>query len=461
MNEQIKFDVIKSLVDHGCNNKLRAALKLGCTIRTINRMVVGYKKQGKSFFIHGNTGRVPINKTPESLKSKIIELYKSKYFDANFEHFKELLEENENINISVSNITSILESVDIYSPKITRKKRKRIKIELKEKLKETTNIKKKLEIKTNQVRLEDAHPRKPRSKYFGEMIQMDASSYNWFGDIKTNLHLAIDDASGRVVGAYFDTEETLDGYYHIFYQILLKYGIPYSFFTDNRSVFVYNNQNGKSIENNSHTQFAYACKQLGVEIITSSVPQSKGRIERLNGSFQSRLPIELRLANVKTINEANNFIKKYIAKYNNRFALPIKNFTSVFESAPSKQKLNYILAVLSNRKIDSGHSIKFKNKYYKLIDCNGNQKFFIKGTNALVIQAFNKKIYCTVNKNVYLLEQILNHKTKSKNFDSNINTIKTKKKYTPPMNHPWRRYEFIKFINSQKHNKNNQLDFSA
>ena len=130
MNEQVKFDVIKSLVDHGCKNKLRASLKLGCTIRTINRMILGYKKQGKSFFIHGNTGRAPVNKTPETLKTKIIKLYKTKYFDANFEHFKELLEENENIILSVSNLTKILESAEIYSPKMTRQKRKRIKIEL-------------------------------------------------------------------------------------------------------------------------------------------------------------------------------------------------------------------------------------------------------------------------------------------------------------------------------------------
>ena len=81
MNEHVKFDVIKSLVDHGCKNKLRASLKLGCTIRTINRMIVGYKKQGKSFFIHGNTGRAPVNKTPETLKTKIIKLYKTKYFE--------------------------------------------------------------------------------------------------------------------------------------------------------------------------------------------------------------------------------------------------------------------------------------------------------------------------------------------------------------------------------------------
>lgn len=283
---------------------------------------------------------------------------------------------------------------------------------------------------------------------------MDASSFNWFGNTKINLHLAIDDATGCVVGAYFDTEETLDGYYHIFHQILLKYGIPYSFLTDNRTVFIYNSQNDKSVENNYHTQFAYACKQLGVEIKTSSVPQSKGRIERLNATFQSRLPIELRLANITTLEEANIYLKKYISKYNKKFSLPIRKFKSVFEEAPSKQKLNYILAVLSERKIDSGHSIKFKNKFYRLLDGGGNQVFFKNGTEVIVIQAFNKKLYASLDDKVYALDEIQTHQSSSKNFDNDNTKVKKTKKHIPPMNHPWRKDMFKMFINSYS-KKNN------
>ena len=51
--------------------------------------------------------------------------------------------------------------------------------------------------------------------------------------------LAIDDASGVVTGAWFDTQETLNGYYHVFEQILTDYGIPYKFLTDKRTVFTY------------------------------------------------------------------------------------------------------------------------------------------------------------------------------------------------------------------------------
>ena len=461
MNEQVKFAVIKSLVDHGCKNKDRAAIKLGCTRRHINRMIAGYKKYGKGFFVHGNTGRAPINKTPEKLKQKVVNLYKTKYYDANFEHFKELLEEHENIILSVSNITTILEKTKIYSQRKKKKKKKRIKIMLRKQLENISSEKQKTELKSSIVNLEDAHPRRPRCAYFGEMIQMDASQIVWFGDKKTCLHLAIDDALGRVVGGYFDTEETLNGYYHVLAQILSKYGIPYSFYTDNRTVFIYKLQRDKSLENDSHTQFAYACKQLGIEIKTTSVPQAKGRIERLNGSFQSRLPIELRLANIKTIGEANKFLKNFIIKYNNKFALPIKSVKSVFEESPTKSKINLTLSVLSERKIDSGHCIKFQNKYYKFIDGGGNQVFFKRDTDAIVIKAFNNKLYASVNDRVFILEEMISHEYKSKNFDMDYKKTKVKKKYIPPMSHPWKKYEFNKFINYQLQNNNSKIELSA
>lgn len=70
---------------------------------------------------------------------------------------------------------------------------------------------------------EKSHPSRPRKKYQGELIQMKAGSYHWE---LTHLHLAIDDSSGNIVGAYFDTQETIKGYYHVLHQILTKQGIP-------------------------------------------------------------------------------------------------------------------------------------------------------------------------------------------------------------------------------------------
>ena len=125
MDEQKKYEVIKSLADHPTPNKQRAALTLGCTVRHINRMLNGYKKQGKAYFIHGNRGRKPANTISTETRNLIVDLYRNKYYDANFEHFTELLEKYEQIRISSSAVSSILEAEYILSPKVTKAKKKK------------------------------------------------------------------------------------------------------------------------------------------------------------------------------------------------------------------------------------------------------------------------------------------------------------------------------------------------
>ena len=97
MDEQKKYEVIKSLADHPAPNKQRAALTLGCTVRHINRMLKGYKEHGKAYFIHGNRGRKPANTIPNETRNLVVDLYRNKYYDANFEHFTELLGKHEDI----------------------------------------------------------------------------------------------------------------------------------------------------------------------------------------------------------------------------------------------------------------------------------------------------------------------------------------------------------------------------
>ena len=117
MDEQIKYEVIKSLADHPDGNKDRAALTLGCSKRHINRMLAGYKKYGKEFFVHGNKGRKPATTIPDETRRSIVDLYRTKYYDAIFRHFSELLEKHEQITISPSSVANILESEYILSPK--------------------------------------------------------------------------------------------------------------------------------------------------------------------------------------------------------------------------------------------------------------------------------------------------------------------------------------------------------
>lgn len=448
MKKNHVYKVIKELVDHK-GNKNRAALVLGCSRRTVDRYINGYKAEGKEYFIHGNSGRIPIHALCKEKRALIVDLYLNKYYDANFAHFRELLEQKEGITVSETTVRNILVEADTLSPLAMRKTRRLLKAKLSAELGLSRTQKEATKIKLKIADIEDAHPRRPRCANFGEMIQMDASLHLWFGSMKATLHIAIDDATGIIVGAWFEEQETLKGYYQVFKQILTNHGIPYMFYTDRRTVFEYRRSGSQDAADDSFTQFSYACNQFGVDIKTTSIPQAKGRIERLIGTVQRRLPVELRLEGVLTIEQANEYLPGYIAKHNAQFALTEKSFPSVFEVKPSMERINMVLAKVAERTVDSGHSIRINNKFYQTINGNGMPIYFYKGTKGLTIQTLDGSMFFTVNEEVYALDEIPLHERTSRNFDFKPIREKPRKRYIPPANHPWRLFSFNSFVKKQ------------
>ncbi len=458
MNEQEKYKIIKELVDHD-GNKNRASKKLNISRRQIDRLIINYKEKGKSGFQHGNHSKKPANTLDKSISEDIVLLYKNKYQGFNFNHFKDMLEEYENINVSYNFIYKHLRNNEFLSPKAN-KKTKKIFIKkqlIKENKLENKSYEEINEIISHEMNLEDSHPRGEKPKYFGEVIEQDGSIHNWFGDKKSCLHLAADKATNTIVAGYFDNQETLNGYYKVFYQILTNYGIPYSFITDNRTIFNYLslNKDKRTSEKDVLTQYGYACSQLGVDLNTTSVSQAKGLIERDNGTFQGRLVNELRLNNITTIDEANNYlVNTFIQRFNKRFSIDFNKFESVFEQAPSKDKINCILAVLTPRKIDNGNSIKYHNQYYQPY-LNDQLKCFFPKTKCLVIKTFDNNLLVTIDEKVFELKPLSRNERFSKNFDENIITdVKTKIKYIPPMTHPWKLESFKKQLQKSHYQHN-------
>lgn len=449
MNELEKYNIIKNLVDNN-GNKNTAATKLHLSRRQIDRLIIKYKEKGKSSFVHGNRGQAPTKALDKSISKTIIQLYQNKYYDCNFNHFKDLLKDRENINVSYNFIYKNLTSNGIYSPKIRKAtKRKLKKTELLLKKENQTKSKKELDTMINHLmELENSHPRQEKPKYFGEVIEMDGSIHSWFGNKKTCLHLAIDLCTGTIVGGIFQNQETLRGYYIIYKQILEKYGIPLLFKTDNRTVFNYEslNKENRSSDKDVLTQFGYACSILGTDLETTSVSQAKGTIERANGTFQGRLVQELRIEGITNIEDANAYlINKFIPNFNKRFALNYKKFPNIFETSPSEYKINYTLAILTTRKIDNGNSIKFKNNYYQPYDSTDNLICFKPHTECLVIEAFDGSKLVTIDEKVYQLKKLEQHKKVSINLNEVIEEIPNKKRiYIPPMTHPWKASSFKK-----------------
>lgn len=445
MKEKEKYEVIKELVDHN-GNKKRAELKLNLSRRQVNRLINIYKEKGKSGFVHGNRDKKPVKTLDKSISEDIILLYTNKYQGWNFNHFKDFLEKEENIYVSYKFIYITLTKAGFLSPKARRKtKRKFIKQQLlKEKKINNEMSNEQIDVIINhEIGLEYSHPRGEKPKNFGEIIEQDGSIHLWFGTKKSCLHLAIDKATNTIVGGYFDWQETLNGYYHVFHQILTNYGIPYKFLTDNRTVFNYMslNPDKRTSEKDVLTQYGYACKQLGVDLKTTSVSQAKGLIERTNGTFQGRIVNELKLYGINTIEEANDYlINIFIPEFNKKFAMNYKKFPSVFEDSPSEEQINYTLAILTPRKIDNGNAIKYKNKYYQPY-LDGNLKCFVPKTECLVIKAYNGDLLVTIDEKVYELRELSRNERFSKEFEE-VPIVKERKKYIPPMSHPWKAASF-------------------
>ena len=454
MNEEYKYKIIKKLVETN-GNKKRAASQLNCTVRTINRLIIKYKTNGKSAFVHGNRGRLPSTTIPLDMKNKIVSLYINEFSNSNFSHFCEIVHREFNIKISDTTLNKWLRDEDVISPKARRHTKKLLKQQLKIKMKNSKSKKVKNDLKDSIALIDenDAHPRRPRSKYAGEMIQMDASSYYWIENEIWHLHVAIDDADGKIVGAYFDYQETLKGYYNVLYQILNNHGIPALFYTDKRTVFEYKRKDRAFDDEDTFTQFSYACHNLGIDIKTTSVPQAKGRVERLNQTLQSRLPVELKYARITNIEDANEFLNSYIKKFNDQFALQLNTTKSVYEKQPDIEEINHTLAVLSPRKIDAAHCIRFKNKYYLPVSSENIKRYFRNKTECMVIEAFDGSLYVNILDTLYLMEEVPEHEHFSKEFDDDtyIKEKPVKKKYIPPITHPWKRMSFNNYVQKQKH----------
>lgn len=442
--QENKYVIILDVIN-GLKTKKRAAALLNLTERQINRLIKVAETEGPSGFIHKNTGVSPSNKIPDSIKRQIVSWYKDTYYDFSFSHFCEILHDEKNIKISRTSVANILFDADILSPKATKKTKSLMRRKLKQKNTSSTSPNQSINSTVIEPisNLSSVHPSRSRKKYFGELLQVDASIHNWFGDKITSLHIAIDDSTGMIVGAYFDQQETLNGYYTVLHQVLNNYGIPYELWTDKRTIFEYTSSKNKKIENDTFTQFGYACHQLGISILSSSVPQKKGRVERAFGTLQSRLVPLLRLENIQTIEEANKFLTSYLHVFNSQFSIPNYN-TSKFEVVDNIDT-NLVLSVNSMRKINSGYHFKYKNKSYIPINKQGHAVYYPIKTEVRVIKAFDGNLYVSINDSIYSTRVLEKHELESIEFD--VPTLKKDKPtYIPPMSHPWRKNSFLKYI---------------
>ena len=440
MTEEYTYQQIKRYVDQG--GKLKAlCLRLGCSERTARRKIAGYRKEGRSFFRHRNHDHKPATAISDETRKDIIKLYNELYFDANFKHFQILLRrEHPGIQkISLSSIRNIMKENDLLSPLAWKSTRRALK--LKDKVKEQEKLPDLFKIENPAISI-DPHPRRETSKYAGELVFLDASIHPWFAGTVTTLHAAIDDARGDILAARFEKKETLTGYYHVFAQILKNHGIPNKFGTDGRTVFDYKRKGLTALALDTSTQFGYACKSLGVDIRSTTCAQAQGKVERLFGTLQSRLIVELRLKNVTTIEQANEFLTSYIPIYNQEFAALSDSIPSAFDKQLSDKEINLLLAVISTRVVDGGNCISYEQRYYRFLDAKGNHIHLAPKQKVLVIRAFDGQLFASCKNRIFALNAVPKHKAFSYDLDLPNTKSKASKPYVPSFMHPWKQKNF-------------------
>jgi len=313
----------------------KAAELLRRSVRQIRRWIADYRDRGAAAVVHGNRGRPAVNRVPKQTVNRIVKLARGPYSGFNQQHFSEMLAEREGIVLSRSSVRRILAKAGIASPRRRRPAKHR--------------------------------SRRERYPQEGMLVQIDGSPHRWFGRQGPVLTLlaAIDDATGKVLGAVFRQQEDAQGYFLLIRMIVEKYGCPLALYRDRHGIF----QRGKNrnltiadqLENQpNHTQFGRLLKELGIESIPSHSPQAKGRIERLFGTFQDRLVSELRLDGIGDLHQANAMLREFLPRYNRRFAVPPQQNGAVYQQPPHGVELNTMFAFKYLRTVGMDNTLRFQ-----------------------------------------------------------------------------------------------------
>jgi transposase len=309
----------------GCDE---AADLLGISVSTFYRKRKRFETEGLDGLADRRLGKLSARRVPVDEAMRVISLYQTKYFDFTVKHFHEKLA-GHGIRRSYTWTKSTLQAQGI----VARAPRR------------------------------GAHRRKRQRKPLpGMMLHQDGSRHEWVSGCFWDLIVTLDDATNEIYSAFFvDEEGTLSAFKGIG-QVIATRGLFCSLYVDRGSHYFHTPQAGGKVDKNNPTQVGRALRQLGIELIAAYSPEARGRSERMFGTLQKRLPQELRLADITTMEAANRFLcKKFLPAHNARFRVPSEEPGSAFV-AWAGPGLEDILCIHEERIVDNDNTVRYKNK---------------------------------------------------------------------------------------------------
>lgn len=334
MKERRRLAVL-SEVKAGRMKIVEAAEVVGLSYRQARRVWKRYAAKGDAGLVHGLRGRPSGRRKAPALRQKILKRYRERYWDFGPTLATEHLAKD-GMAVDHETLRRWLKETGEWRPRRRRQKHRQW---------------------------------RERKASFGQMVQMDGSEHDWFEGRRGRavLMVAVDDATNRVMARFFEGETT-----HACYDVIEgwigRHGVPQSLYVDRDSIYRCERKPSVAEEvagEKARTQFGRAMKELGVELILANSPQAKGRVERMNGTLQDRLVKEMRLAGIRELEAANEYLERvYLPEHNRRFMVKAANEADVHRGMP--RELDRILSWTEQRRVQRDWTVVWEGRWMQI-----------------------------------------------------------------------------------------------
>jgi transposase len=312
----------------------QAAEIIGISDRQMRRWYQRYQEFGYDGLFDRRLGRPSPKRVPVETVERILALYRDKYFDLNARHFCEKLREEHNIGLSYTWVKLALQGAGLAKKGRRRGLHRR---------------------------------RRPRRPLPGMLLHLDGSRHHWFQDDRWyDLLVVLDDANSEIYYAQLVEEESTRTVMAALREVIERQGIFCALYSDRASHFFETPRAGGKIDPHRLTQVGRALKELGVQMIPAYSPQARGRSERNFGTWQGRLPQELRLRGITTREGANEFLhEEYIAEFNRRFRVPPTQPGSAF--LPCRRRdLDFVFSIQQTRVVARDNTVQLGERWLQI-----------------------------------------------------------------------------------------------
>ena len=312
----------------------QAAEIVGISDRQMRRWYRRYQEFGYDGLYDRRLGRPSPKRVPVETVERVLGLYREKYFDLNVRHFCEKLREDHAIRLSYTWVKLALQGGGLVPKGRQRGVHRR---------------------------------RRPRRPLAGMLLHLDGSRHRWFQDDRWyDLLVVLDDAHSEIYYAQLVEQESTRTVMAALREVIERKGLFCALYSDRASHFFETPKAGGKIDPERLTQVGRALRELGIQMIPAYSPQARGRSERNFGTWQGRLPQELRLRGIRTVEEANRFLREeYLAEFNRRFRVVPAQPGSAFLPCRGRD-LDRVFSIQQVRTVASDNTVTLGDRWLQI-----------------------------------------------------------------------------------------------